>query len=186
MKYFGFTWPQISIEINSTFDSMKKLLPLLVILSYLILVSACQRVTCGADKKSFISNYEKFIDKVDALDIPIDDHGWEKYDATLKHYIEDCYDYYESDLTTREKRRFWMQSLKYYASRYGEGMINELSREDGISEKVKQNIEEMLDATGRDLEDFLNKNMNQIEDLVRDIGDDIEKWAAKLKEIFEE
>jgi ABC-type Zn uptake system ZnuABC Zn-binding protein ZnuA len=165
---------------------MKKLVSLLVVISILISVSACQRVTCGPDKNSFIGNYEKFIDKIDALDLSVADKGWEKHDATFKHYIEDCYDYYESDLTTREKRRFWMQSLKYYANRYGEGMINELSREDGISEKVKQNIEDVLDATGRDLEDFVNKNMDQIEDLVKDIGKDIEEWAAKLKEIFEE
>ena len=116
----------------------------------------------------------------------VSDEKWEKYDQEFKTYIEDCYDHFEEDLSTKERRQFWMKTLKYYATRYGEGMLNELSKKDGISDKVEKNIEEVLDATGRDLEDFVNKNMDQIEDLVKDIGKDIEDWAAKLKEILQE
>lgn len=151
-----------------------------------MIVSSCQVIQCGADKKSFLSKYNSFIEKVDRQDMDVSDEKWEKYDQEFKTYIEDCYDHFEEDLTTRERRQFWMKTLKYYATRYGEGMLNELSKKDGISDKVEKNIEEVLDATGRDLEDFVNKNMDQIEDLVEDIGKDIEDWAAKLKEILQE
>ena len=151
-----------------------------------MLMSSCQVMQCGADKKSFLSKYDAFIEKVDRLDLEVSDEKWSKYDSEFKSYIEDCYDHFEEDLTTRERRRFWMKTLKYYATRYGDGMLNELSKKEGISEKVEQNIEEVLDATGRDLEDFVNKNMDEIEDLVKDIGKDIEDWAAKLKEILQE
>ncbi|MCB0687138.1 MAG: hypothetical protein KDC53_11450 [Saprospiraceae bacterium] len=151
-----------------------------------VTLSSCQVLECGADKNAFLNKYESFIAKVDHLDLDVSSEKWSKYDAQFKTYIEDCYDYYEDDLTTKERRQFWMKTLKYYATRYGEGMINELSKKDGISEKVEKNIEEVLDATGRDLEDFINKNMNEIEDLVKDIGKDIEDWAAKLKDILQE
>lgn len=156
----------------------------IVLMSYL--ATSCQVIQCGPDKDSFLSKYDKFIDKVDRLDMDVSDEKWNKYDEEFKVYIEDCYDHFEQDLTNKERRRFWMKTLKYYATRYGEGMLNELSRKDGISEKIEKNIEDALEVTGRDLEDFVNKNMAEIEDLVRDIGDDIEDWAAKLKEILQE
>jgi hypothetical protein len=149
-------------------------------------ISSCQVLQCGADKSAFLTKYDDFVDRVDRLDLEVSDEKWEKYDAQFRQYVEECYDFYEADLSTRERRRFWMKTLKYYATRYGEGMLNHLSKKDGISEKIEHNIEEVLDATGRDLEDFVNKNMGEIEDLVKDIGKDVEDWANKLKDILQE
>ncbi len=157
-----------------------------VIFISVFILSSCQVIQCGADKKAFLSKYDQFISRVDRLDMDVSDTGWEKYDRQLKQYIEECYDHFEDDLTTKEKRRFWMNTLKYYATRYGEGILNELSKKDSISEKIERNIEEVMDATGRDLEDFINKTTGEIEDLVEDIGKEIEDWAAKLQEILQE
>lgn len=148
--------------------------------------TSCQVLQCGPDKDAFLTKYDSFIEKVDRLDMDVSDEKWKKYDEEFKTYIEDCYDHFEKDLTNRERRRFWMKTLKYYATRYGEGMLNELSRKDGISQKIEKNIEEAIEVTGRDLEDFVNKNMTEIEDLINDIGRDVEDWAAKLKEILQE
>ncbi len=148
--------------------------------------TSCQSSSCGESKKAFLSKFERFLDRVDELDLESSDEAWEKHDETFRQYVEECYDLYEKDLSTRERRRFWMKSLKYYSTRYGEGLINELSKEDAITNRVEENIRDVIETTGRDLEDFVNKNMDEIEDLVNDIGKDIEEWASKLKEIFEE
>jgi hypothetical protein len=147
---------------------------------------SCQVIQCGADKDAFLSKYDQFIERVDRLDLEVSDKGWEKYDRQFKQYIEDCYDQYEKDLSMRERRRFWMKTLKYYATRYGEGMLNELSKKDGISERAGRNIEEALNTTGRELEDFVNKTLGEIEDLVKSAGKDIEDWAAKIQGILQE
>ena len=173
-------------KLNSNFEAVQKLKTSLLAIACLMTVSSCEMVTCGPGKDAFLAKYNKFIEKVDKLDLEASDQSWEKYDKSFKHYVDDCYELYEDEMSTREQRKFWIKSLKYYATRYGEGMLNEFSKEDAISDKVKDNIEEVLDATGRDLEDFLDKNMNEIEDLVRDVSRDIEEWASKLKEIFEE
>ncbi len=79
-----------------------------------------------------------------------------------------------------------MKTLKYYSTRYGEGMLNELSKDDITTERIMANVEEVLEETGKDIEDFVNKSANEIEDLVDEIGQDIEQWTEKLQEIFEE
>jgi len=143
-------------------------------------------IKCGPDKDTFLSNYDNFIEKIDKLDLSVGDKEWERHDEKFRSFIEECYEYHEASLTTKERRKFWMKTLKYYADRYGEGLLNELSKEEGISEEVKNNLEDVLSETGRDFEDFMNKNVEQLEKLVNEIGKDIEDWATKIKEIFQE
>jgi len=143
-------------------------------------------IKCGPDKETFLSNYNNFIEKIDRLDLPVADKRWEKHDEKFRFFVEECYAYHESSLSTKEKRKFWMKSLKYYADRYGEGLLNELSKEEGISKEVQENLEQVLNETGRDFEDFMNKNVEQLESLINEIGSDIEDWASKIKEIFQE
>lgn len=147
---------------------------------------SCHTFTCGPTKDEFISRFDSFVEKVDEADLETSDEEWARHDEKFRQFVEECYDMHEEEMTTRERRRFWIKSLKYYSTRYGEGMLNELSKDDDLSRKIEHNIEEVLEATGRDIEDFVNKNMSEIEDLVRDIGQDIEAWAEKLKEILEE
>jgi polyhydroxyalkanoate synthesis regulator phasin len=127
------------------------------------------------------------VEKTDDLELEISNESWEKYDETFEHYVEECYEKFEEDLTEKEKKRFWIGSLKYYAARYGDGLLRELEKDDGeYAEKVKQNLEEIFEETGRKLEDFFDKNEVEIEALVDQISNDVEAWAEKLKEIFED
>ena len=173
--------------LSLNFTTMK-LSGVFVILSFVLFaLPACQVVQCGPTKDSFIEKYEAFITKVEDKDLDLDDSQWEKLDETFRNYVEDCYEYHESEMSAGERRKFWMNSLKYYAARYGEGMIHMLNRDNDItSERVKKNIEEVMDATGKELEDFIDKNADELEALFEEIGKDIEDWAAKFKEIFEE
>ncbi len=169
-----------------TFSTMKNAAFLLSIGLLLIGLQACEIAKCGPTKDNFLDKYDAFITKIDRLDMEVDDDRWQRHDETFRSYVDECYDYHEEELSTKEKRQFWMKSLKYYSIRYGEGMINELSNDDITSQRIRDNVEDVLQETGRDIEDFVQKSSDELEELFEDIGNDIERWAEKLKEILEE
>ncbi len=63
-------------------------------------------IKCGPDKDTFLSNYESFIEKVDRLDLSVGDKGWDKHDEKFRSFIEECYEYHEPSMSTKEKRKF--------------------------------------------------------------------------------
>lgn len=152
----------------------------------MIASQGCQMARCGATKDIFLRNFDEFIEKIDQTDLDIDDGKWEGHDEKFRTYVEECYDAFEEDLSGREKRQFWIKSLKYYATRYGEGMLNELSKDDITNQKVRENIGDVMEETGQDIEDFFEKSADELEVLLEDIGKDIEAWAERLQQIFEE
>lgn len=175
---------KINFNMKKSFPSI--LLGIFVAGTMLILQS-CQVQSCGINKKMFLDRYHAFVEKADGLELEISHEKWEEYDETFEHFVEVCYEKYEDELTEKEKKRFWIGSLKYYATRYGDGLLHELEKDDGeYAEKVKQNLEEIFEETGQKVEDFFNKNEAEIEALVDQISNDIEAWAEKLQEIFEE
>ena len=51
-----------------------------------------------------------------------------------RHFLEDCYEHHEVDMTGRERRRFWGKVLKYVKLRYGTSVIRQLfTKEDSMS-----------------------------------------------------
>ena len=141
---------------------------------------------CGATKDIFIRNFDSFIEKIDDIDLDITSDKWSAHDEKFKGYVEDCYDAFEDEMSRKEKRQFWVKSLKYYATRYGEGMMNELSKDDITNQRMRENMEEVLEDTGKSIEEFFDKSGEEIEKLFEDIGKDIESWAQRIKEIFEQ
>ena len=148
--------------------------------------SSCQMAKCGATKAIFLRNYDALFNEINALDDEDSDQAWSRHDRKFRNYVEDCYDAFEEEMSDREKREFWIKSLKYYASRYGEDMIDELSKDDVANTHVRENIKEVLEDTGKNLEDFLENSVDKLEVLFEDIGNDIEKWAERIKEMIEE
>ena len=149
-------------------------------------IAACSMLPCGASKDAFLSKYENFIDEVDDADMQVSDQQWERHDEEFRKYVEECYEQYEENMSARERRRFWMKSLKYYAIRYGEGMMEELSREDSNFDlKIRQNISETLELSGQELEAFFEKNGQELEELLEGLSSDLEELADKISEIFE-
>ncbi|MDH3649906.1 MAG: hypothetical protein OEQ53_09490 [Saprospiraceae bacterium] len=161
-------------------------LPQIVVISLSTLIISCTILPCGPTKDAFLDKYDAFIEKVDRADMHISDEEWEKYDSEFKKFVEECYELHGDDLSTKEKRKFWIKSLKYYAVRYGEGMLNEMSEEDTeLDITIRENVGEVLELTGEELSAFFEKNGEELEELLESISADIEAWAEKIQEIFE-
>ena len=65
-------------------------------------------------------------------------------------------------------------------------MMNELSKDDITNQRMRDQMEGVLEDTGKSIEEFLDKSGDEIEELFEEIGKDIESWAERIKEIFEE
>ena len=169
-----------------TFESMKEIFIVHLIALVLVLGQSCHMAKCGATKDIFLRNFDDFIEKIDDEDLEVTDERWQVHDEKFRGYVEECYDAFEEDFSTREKRQFWLKSLKYYSARYGEGMLNELSKDDITNQRVREQMEDVLEETGQDIEAFFEKSADELEALFEDIGKDIESWAEKIREIFEE
>ncbi len=155
-------------------------------LTMITFFTACEMTKCGATKEVFMRNFDGFIEEVDDRDFEVSDDRWNRYDEKFRTYIEECYDAFEEDLTAQEKRQFWIKSLKYYALRYGEGMLNELSKDDIANTRMRNEIEEMLEESGKSLEEIVKRSTTELESIIEEMASDIEKWAERIKEIFEE
>ncbi len=151
-----------------------------------ITLASCSLLPCGPSKDAFLSRYDKFIERVDDSDKQLSDQEWDKYDEEFRKYVEECYEQYEDEMSSRERRRFWMKSLKYYAMRYGEGIMNELSKENSdLDLKIREHISETLELSGQELENFFEKNGQELEELLESFSSDLEELADKISEIFE-
>lgn len=108
--------------------------------------SACTRSTCGADKTAFLDQYHDLLEEARSADLPASDPGWSKYDAAFRSYVEECYDIHEPEMTGREKRQFWRQSLRYYYQRYGDGLVKELKGKDKSTlKKIQEETKAIFD-----------------------------------------
>ena len=134
---------------------MKKL-RFILLAAILSLLAGCSSNPCGNDKDSFLNNYYRLVEEATKANLPVSDSRWEKYDERFRAYVEECYDLYEAELSGREKRRFWTRSLKYYAQRYGDGMVKELgSKGNKASRRIRKETESLWGRTEKALEEVL-------------------------------
>jgi hypothetical protein len=98
------------------------------------------------DKAAFLDQYYELLEDARTADLPASDPRWSKYDASFRSYVEECYDLHEPEMTGREKRRFWRQSLRYYYQRYGDGLVKELKGKDKSTlRKIQEETEAIFD-----------------------------------------
>ena len=151
------------------------------------LMTSCQIIECGTDKDTFISKYEDLIQEVSEMEAEAPANAWSGYDKSFERFVESCYDMHAEKMSVAEKRKFWVQGLKYYTLRYEENMITELMDEKNTtSSRIRTNIESVAADSGLALEAFLEQNTHDLEEIFRDFGNDLSKWVENLKEIFED
>lgn len=119
-----------------------------------LMASCTQNPGCGNNKDAFLRGYYQLINEAKAAGLPVSDSGWEKYDEPFRAYVEECYDSYESELSAKERRRFWAASMKYYAQRYGKGAIQELK---GKKAKGAEKVQEEVEAIWGDIKKGLKE-----------------------------
>ena len=125
----------------------------LLFVSILLVFNACSVIECGSSPEDLVDNFSDFVDNVGDLDLKYESKQWTVHDKRFEHFLEDCYEHHEEDMSGRERRRFWMKTLKYLKLRYGTSVIRQLfSKEDSNS------IEEFFKDGA--LEDFKRKVAN--------------------------
>lgn len=151
------------------------------------LMTSCQIMECGPNKDAFISKYEDLIQDVSEMEAEAPANEWSGYDISFERFVESCYDMHAEKMSAVEKRKFWVQGLKYYSLRYEENMITELMDEKNTtSTRIRTNIESVAADSGLALEAFLEKNAHDLEEIFRDFGNDLSKWVENFEEIFED
>ncbi len=153
-------------------------------LGTVLVLQSCGLDECGSTKSNFLKKYDAFIAEVEKQDLSFSDKNWETYDAQFESYLENCYERYEEEMTTAENREFWVQSVKYYYKRYGNGFAEELFDEDNeLSQTMRRKIRDLE----RNPEQFLKEVIREIggedlEGLFREIGREIEGMGKQLQE----
>jgi len=133
---------------------MKQSIGLLVM--GLLLCAACSKDTCGKNKEAFLSKYAALLEEARKSELEVGSSKWEQYDEQFRALVEECYQVYEGELSKGEKRIFWAQSVEYYYYRYGGGVLEAVNeRKDGLSRRIRQEVESRWDRTGDALDEAM-------------------------------
>src|SRR5699024_10329979 len=96
----------------------------------------------GSGPEELMNNMEKLIAEVEQNNFSTKSAGWKKYDERFRHYYEECYDRWESEMKGREKRKFAGMVSRYIALRYGRSFFKNLF--DGEKETESEKIPDLL------------------------------------------
>lgn len=149
---------------------LNKSLFLLLLLS--LALGSCSLDPCGSSKEKFLTQMTDLSELAASSDWKLSDERWNKHDERFKLLVEHCYEKFEKELTGRERRRFWVQSVRYQYKRVGSGISKELlDPKDGKLKKWREELE------GLPKDDLQN--------LLQDVEQDLEKWSDRLQELFQ-
>ena len=136
-------------------------------------LASCAMDQCGPTKEKFLENYEKFVDRVEAKDLASDKEAWQNLDQKLDKYINECYTEFEQDLTNSERIDFASSTVRYYYTKYGKG----------LSEQLGSDPDEFARMMTENLEGFLHGHEDEIEAIVDDFVNNLDR--QKMEELIE-
>ena len=153
---------------------------ILIVMMSALMFASCATDQCGPTKEKFLENYERFVDKVESKDLAPDTEAWENLDQKFDKYLTECYTEFENDLTNSERIDFATNTVRYYYTKYGKG----------LSEQLGSDPEEFARKMAENLEDFLHGHEDDIEALVEEFTsqmdrEEMERLIEKGADIFE-
>jgi uncharacterized membrane-anchored protein YjiN (DUF445 family) len=153
---------------------------ILIVMMSAFMFTACATDHCGPTKEIFLENYKHFVEKVESKNLTPDKEEWHNLDEKFDTYISDCYTEFENALTSSERIDVATNTVRYYYSKYGKG----------ISEQLGADPEEFTRRMTQNVEDFLHGNEDEIEALVREFSNRIDRQELdvlieKGSEIFQ-
>lgn len=160
-----------------------------------ILISACNQPPCGINKKYFLTNYEAFVDEIKDKDLAYNDEAWVKLDKKFNQFKDVCFENFKDKMTEDEKEAFYANSAKYVWLRYGSGFVNQiLDKDSEVVDKFLDNLKDAWDGTENEMDKVIDElreevdkiDKEKLEDLLRDIGGDMEDWGKKIEDIFKD
>ncbi len=128
-------------------------------------LASCATDQCGPTKEKFLENYEQFVDRVESKDLASDKEAWQSLDQKLDKYITECYTEFENDLTNSERIDFASNTVRYYYTKYGRG----------LSEQLGSDPEDFARMMTENLEGFLHGHEDEIEALIDDFANQLDR-----------
>lgn len=167
----------------------------LTLVTATILLTSCTFDVCSS-KRMYVKSYEQFMKKVEKNQDDFTLKEWEKMDEQFERFSGECFDKYEQDLTTRERKQLIRYNFKYVVLRVKSELPFEFSKQE--EDKVDKFLEELeidsISIKGKELQDFWNEmDKEQFRDAMREFGEGFEKLekafeelGRELKETFDE
>lgn len=152
-----------------------------------IMAFSCQQPPCGHDKSDFLEKMEDLADDVRDTD-DLSKNDLDRLDKAVKKLVEECFEQYDDELTSDERRIFWKDVSKYYFRRHGLAAFNRLERDlDNLATDLTKNISEWMDGSMTEFDEWMKEFKSEdLEELKEELKDDLESWQEKLEEIIEE
>ena len=156
-----------------------------------LMLASCATDQCGPTKEKFLEKYEEFVDKVESKDLPSDKEAWQNLDQKLDKYMNECLAEFESDLTNSERIDFASNTVRYYYTKYGKGLSEQLGSDpDEFARKMAQNLEGFLHGHEDEIEalidDFTNKlDRQEVEELIERGSEFIQLLTEDLEKDLE-
>ena len=132
----------------------------LAILMLLIGFSSC---LIPAKKEWYLSNFEKFVANVEKNANEFKPRNWRYANKRYRLYSEKWYEKFREELTLQEQIRIAGLKIRYTAAKQASG----------VRRLVDEQVKEDLDRIGRDLDKYLDENLDR----------DLEKISKGAKQI---
>lgn len=167
----------------------------IVILTSVLFWTGCTFDVCSS-KRMYVKSYEQFMDKVEKKQDDFTMKDWEEMDQKFERFSDECFNKYEEDLTSSERKQIMRYNFKYMVIRVKSELPFEFSEEN--EDKVNQFIEDLeidnIKIQGEELEKFWKSlDKSQFKEAAEEFGKGFEKlekaleeFGKELKESFEE
>lgn len=141
------------------------------ILMLVIGVSSC---LIPIKKEWYLSNFEKFVTNVEKNAEEFKPRNWRYADRRYRLYSEKWHEKFRAELTLQEEIQVAGLKIRYTAAK----------QVSGVRRLVDEQVKEDLDRIGRDLDKYLDENLNRdlekISKGAREIGDSAVKVLEEL------
>ena len=156
----------------------------LLIYFSLIIISGCSFDSSCLSKEAMVTNYDKFINDVEAYHEKLDPSDWQDIDKEFRGFVESCYPKYKDDMSVSEKVTLWKQTLSYGVYRgSSEGTYKldlGIDYEAEIKELSSQGKKEIEAFIREELKPDVNKTIDGVVKEVEKLGDELKNWLDKL------
>lgn len=147
----------------------------------LFIIQGCQMKSCGSSADDLLDKVERLVVDVKKMEYPSDDPRWESYDQRFEKYYEECYDQWVADMTGEQKKEFAGLTARYLANRLGKPIFKSLFNKFNRWTREDEEMEELADKFGRDLQNFIEDTGSEGNRLLRDLYRDAREWLESEK-----
>ncbi len=150
------------------------------------IASSCTIDPC-LTKGLFISGYQKFNEEVFEHYKNYSQKDWEAKDAKMDKFIDGCYKNFSNDLTSDEKKDFWIKYFKYKYYRHGRKVLSAIEDDaNKFSLEIDEEIQVLFEDPEKDIKKILNEIYgDEIDKAIDDFVEGIKSIGDRIKEFLE-